>query len=208
MNSLKYIRVTAVAMGIGIAASAFAVETQDQFPTERTQLASCADVRWNTQMRQDHPALIDACQEVVTVDGENWARFEASFVRVQTDGNVVFSVRDRRDRSVEEVTLMTTPGQVAYMDGRETPFNRLNSSDRVNLYMPEGEYGFATQPGVPRTQVAAVAPRRATQPVIVAQRDPLPATLPTTAGPLPWVALGGLLSLLGGLGLTTLRRNA
>lgn len=209
MNSLNYIRLTTVAMGISVAATTFAAETRDQFPTERTQLASCADVKWNTQMRQDHPALIDACQEVVSVDGENWARFEASFVRIEDDGNAVFSVRDRRDRSVEEVTLETTPGQVAYMDGRETPFRELRSTDRVNLYVPEGEYGFATQPGAPRTQVAAVVPRRApTQPVMVAQRDPMPATLPATAGPLPWVALGGLLSLLGGFGLMTLRRNA
>ena len=86
-------------------------------------------------MRQDHPALIDACQEVVTVDGEKWARFEASFVRILNAGNAVFSVRDQRDRSVGEVTLETRPGQVAYMDGRETPFRQLRSVDRVNLYV-------------------------------------------------------------------------
>jgi LPXTG-motif cell wall-anchored protein len=31
--------------------------------------------------------------------------------------------------------------------------------------------------------------------------------LPTTAGPLPWLALLGFLSLLGGLGLTLRRWN-
>lgn len=208
MNSLKYIRLTAVAMGIGVAASACAAEPQDQFPTERTQLTSCADVKWNTKMEQNHPKLIDACREVVNVDGENWARFETKFVKIADDGSVVFSVRDRRDRSVEEVSLLTTPGQVAYIDGRETPFRQLRSTTRINLYVREGQYGFATRPGAPRTRIAAVAPRPArSQPVMVAQRDPLPATLPATASLLPWVAFGGLLTLLGGLGMTILRRN-
>jgi hypothetical protein len=40
---------------------------------------------------------------------------------------------------------------------------------------------------------------------MLAQRDTNREVLPTTAGPLPWLALVGLLSLLGGLGLT-LRR--
>lgn len=105
---------------------------------------------------------------------------------------------------------MPTPGQVAYIDDRPIPFRQLRSRDAVNLHVPEGQYGFATQPGVPHEQVAAIMPATptaaATQPM-VAQRD-FPAELPRTAGPLLWLALGGLLSLLGGLGLTLRRRCA
>jgi LPXTG-motif cell wall-anchored protein len=74
----------------------------------------------------------------------------------------------------------------------------------VNLYVPEGQYGFATQPGVPEDQVATVAP--AVQPT-VAQTD-LPDVLPRTASFLPWLALSGGIALLGALSLMLLRRRA
>lgn len=170
---------------------------------------------------QYHPNLIDACQEVILVEDENWARFAAKFVRIEPDGNVIFSVRDQRDRSVEEVVLVPNPGQTAYIDDRATPFSALRTTDSISLYVPEGEYGFATQPGVPREQVAKVrAPSDSTTSGssarvdstdstdrTVARNDTRRSQLPTTAGPLPWLLLGGILSMFAGLGLT-LRRKA
>ena len=199
---------TAAVLGLAAFAVAAGLQAQEEqrFPTERTQRASCADIDWNQEMLGKHPGLIEACQEVVVAGGQTWARFEAKFVRVEPDGTVVFSVRDARDRSIEEVRIMPTAGQVAYIDDRATPFRQLRSRDAVNLYVPEGQYGFATQPGVPQEQVAAVVPAPPT-PAEATTQD-LPAVLPRTAGPLPLLALGGLLSLLGGLGLTLRRRCA
>ena len=221
MNSLKLIAVTGMLMGVAVTGAAGAQE--QAFPTERSRPAACADVKWNADMLRRHPTLIDACREVVVVDGTTWARFEAKFVRVEPDGRVIFSVRDQGDRSIEEVRLMPAEGQVAYIDSRATPFRQLKTTDAISLYVPEGEYGFATKPGVPREQLAAVvapttpAPRPATRAPMVAQSDETPpmvaqsvntpSTLPQTAGPLPWLALGGLLSMLGGLGLTMRRRS-
>jgi hypothetical protein len=192
------------------AAAGVQAEERQRFPAERSQLATCAEIEWNQEMLNQHPGLIHACQEVVVAGGQNWARFAANFVRVEPDGTVLFSVRDSRDRSVEEVRMMPTPGQVAYIDNRATPFRQLRSNDLVNLYVPEGRYGFATQPGVPEEQVATAAPVRATpapaaQPT-VAQRT-LPAELPRTASFLPWTALTGGFALLGGLSLMLLRRR-
>jgi LPXTG-motif cell wall-anchored protein len=212
MKSLNAIRLTVAIFGFAITSAAGAVEEQQpRFPAERSQPVSCADVNWNKEMVQNHPGLIDACREVVIANGKTWARFEARFVRVDPDGQVVFSVRDRSDRSLEEVLLMPAAGQMAYIDNRATPFRQLRRTDSINLYVPEGEYGFATQPGAPSEQLATVvvAPdtgRSVTQRE-VAQRDPLPAVLPQTASSLPWLALSGLLALLGGLSLTILRRR-
>jgi LPXTG-motif cell wall-anchored protein len=194
-----------------VATAGVQAEERQRFPTERSQPASCAEIEWNQEMLSRHPGLINACQEVVVAGGQNWARFAAQFVRVEPDGSVLFSVRDARDRSVEQVRMTPTAGQVAYINDRATPFRQLRSSDVVNLYVPEGQYGFATQPGVPEDQVATVAPARtepapAAQPT-VAQRD-LPAVLPRTASNLPWLALSGGLALLGALSLTLLRRRA
>lgn len=210
---------TAVLLGLALASSA--VAQQEPFPGERTSAKSCADVDWNRDMLLNHPSLVDACQEVISVEGENWARFAAKFVRVEPDGNVIFSVRDQRDRSIEEVVLVPNPGQTAYIDDRATPFRNLRTTDSISLYVPEGAYGFATRPGVPREQVArvaapadstrsgaaAAADNRSTTDRTVARNDSTRTQLPTTAGPLPWLVLAGLLSIFAGLGLT-LRRQA
>ncbi|MCC5793466.1 MAG: hypothetical protein JJT85_01870 [Chromatiales bacterium] len=210
MNSINMIRTTAAVVALAVTGAAGAQSEQQRFPAQRTQAASCAEINWNQEMLQQHPGLIEACQEVVVAGGRTWARFAANFVRVEPDGVVIFSVRDRRDRSLEEVRLTPTEGQVAYIGNRPTPFRQLRTTDVISLYVPEGEYGFATQAGVAPAQVAAAAPARASSAPIAqqtaARREPLPARLPTTAGLLPWVAFAGVLSLLAGLGLTLRRK--
>ena len=212
MNKLYIIGATAM---LGVAMAGVASGQDEAFPKERSQPMSCEAVKWNAEMLRVHPTLIDACREVVVVDGQTWARFDAKFVRVEPDGEVVFSVSEPGDRAIEQVRLMPAEGQVAYINDRATPFRQLRTTDSISLYVPEGQYGFATKPGVPREQLAVVVPAT-TKPVaqapatatpMVAQQRTLPDVLPTTAGPLPLVALGGLLSLLGGLGLTLRRRS-
>jgi hypothetical protein len=197
-----------------LSASLFGVAgaQQEPFPREREQARSCAEVDWNQDMTRNHPRLIEACREVVTAGGRNWARFEAKFASVAPDGTVTFSIRDSRDRHIEDVTLQPATGQVAYIDNRATPFAQLRRDQLVNLYVPEGQYGFVTQPGAPLEQVAVVtapapALAPAPAPARVAAVEPRAARLPATAGPLPWFALGGLLSLLAAAGVRLGRRH-
>lgn len=210
MKTLYVSTITTALLSLALASTAVAQELQEDFPAERTATASCDNIDWNRDMLLHHPSLIDACQEVVIVDDESWARFAARFVRIDSKDNVIFSVRDQRDRIIEEVTLDPRPGQVAYIDGRATEFNRLSTTDRISLYVPEGQYGFTTQPVAEEQLAVVVEPAEA--PVVrtdrtVAQRDTSRSVLPTTAGPLPWFALVGFLSMLGALGLTVRRWN-
>lgn len=199
-----------MAMVLSASLLGVAVAQQQQFPREREQAKSCAEVDWNKDMTTNHPRLTDVCREVVTVAGRNWARFEAKFARIEPDGKVSFSIRDSRDRPIEEVTLQPARGQVAYIDNRATPFSQLHRDQLVSLYVPEGQYGFVTQPGAPLDQVAVVtapAPTPAPATTRVATVEPRTARLPATAGPLPWIALGGFLSLLGAVGMRLTRRR-
>jgi hypothetical protein len=213
MKKLYVMSMTTALLGLALASTAVAQQLQEEFPAERTRTATCDDIDWNMDMLRNHPNLIGACQEVVLVDGESWARFDAEFVRVEPDGNVIFNVNDDRDRLIETVTLDPTTGQVAYIDDRATPFSQLRTTDRISLYVPEGQYGFATQPVAQERLATVIVPANApiavepTTDRTLAQRDTRPTVLPTTAGPLPWLALGGLLSMLGGLGLTLRRRS-
>jgi len=219
MKTLKATRLTLSLLGLAIAGAVAAQQPSTDFPTERTKPASCDDFKWNVDMTREHPRVIDACQEAVTADGSTWARLAARFVRVQSDGQVVFSVRDKNDRVIEQVTMEPAPGQVAYIDDRATEFNRLSTTDNINLYVPEGEYGYATQP-VAKARfarvlpvVAATAPSAESAPaappvraVAMASEQPLPSRLPATASLLPWLAFTGVLLMFGGLTMRLRRK--
>jgi hypothetical protein len=213
-------------LSLAIAGAVSAQAPATDFPTERTKPATCEDFGWNADMTRDHPRVIDACQEVVQAEGATWARLDARFVKVKGDDTVVFSIRDKRDRLVDEVTMEPAPGQVAYINDRATEFDKLSTTDAINLYVPEGEYGYATQP-VPTQrfvrvvpvvavdppaapvveeqddEVAIAAPRRE---VMVADNEPAPAMLPKTAGMLPWALFAGGLLLFAAFSLRLQRK--
>ena len=222
MKSINTTRLTMTLLALGLSAGALAQQpTSDNFPAARDRPATCEDFKWSDQMLQEYPRVANACQEVVTVDGQTFARFNAQFVRVESDGVVNFTVRDRNESFVDELTIQPAQGQMAYINDRPTEFRNLRTSDAINLYAAEDEYGFATQPRGPREQRAQLrtvaaqpiaATRTPAEPLYdrttaVAQVDErAPRMLPQTAGSLPWVALAGMLSLLGGLGLAIQRK--
>lgn len=219
MNKRDGMRTLAALVGVACAGAVGAQEINpDELPPERNRPATCQQVNWNDAMLEQHPNLVEACQEAVVVDGTTWARLAASFEEVEEDGDVRFQIQDRLRSNVGEVTIEPAPGQVAYINERRTPFEELDRGQQVNLYVPEGQYGFASLPGAPMSQVARVSggdPGAMTasaqdRDAAATQRpddaDPVLARLPATAGPLPWLAFGGALSVLGGIGLGLRRR--
>ncbi|MEX0899379.1 MAG: LPXTG cell wall anchor domain-containing protein [Gammaproteobacteria bacterium] len=217
--------VKTVATLVGLACAGAVVAQQlpvEELPPERTRPATCNEVEWSDELKAAYPNIVDACQEAVVVDGKTWARFSASFEEVEEDGEVRFQIRNRYSGNLGDVTIEPAPGQVAYINERRTPFDQLTRGQRVNLYVPEGHYGFASLPGAPMNQVAGVSSdgdpgarssmyaqagsgssQRSASPD---DADPVLAQLPATAGPLPWLAIGGALSLLGGIGVGLRRR--
>ncbi len=223
MKNSNVTRFTLTLIGLAVAGVLSAQQTPTDFPVKRTQPATCDDFMWHADMLRDHPRVVDACQEAVNAEGETWARLAARFVKVQPDGLVVFSVRDKRDREIDEVAMEPAPGQVAYINDRATEFDKLASTDRLNLYVPEGEYGYATRPAVVTERFVRVAPPIARTPppppapvyaapaapapaLAMNDRSTMPARLPSTAGVLPWFALGGSLLLFAALTMALRRK--
>ncbi|MGA9333166.1 MAG: hypothetical protein WBV39_02695 [Rudaea sp.] len=212
MKSTRKIQISATILSLAIAGVVFAQQPTN-FPDEQVHKASCTDFNWNADMAREHPRVVKACQEVVVVNGVNWARLAANFTRVDNDGTVNFNIHDQHNRYVEAVTIEPRAGQVAYINDRPTAFDHLHTTDSINLYVPEGQYGYATRPGVSEDEVAMAAPTPATPPppadadtqTALADNSAPPEMLPQTASDIPLLALGGLLSLFGGLVLT-LRR--
>lgn len=214
MDRSTVVTMAAAMLSLALATSVIAQQTPD-FLAKRSATLSCEAMNWNVRMLKNHPLLADACLEIVVVNGQSWARFDARLSMLERDGLVVLNLVNHRDRPIEEVTFMPTSGQVAYTNDRATPFRQLRVTDRVSLYVPEGEYGFATQPRVTGEQIAEVVEPAAP---VVSERAVTQTTTPSAnraanrsavfpeiPSLLPWFALAGLLSLLGGMVLT-LRR--
>lgn len=226
VNGLGGIQLAATLIGVACAGAVGAQQASDggdNLPQPRTQAASCAGVAWEADLLARYPRIGDACQEVVMSEGRKWARFEAELVRAYADGRVTLDFQDRRGSSIEQITLMPARGQRVSIDGRIVEFKDVQRSQELNLYLPEGMFAMATEPGAPLEELAEIVlepverraevspePARAAAEPLLAQADRTPgrtpAVLPDTAGPLPLFALAGLLSMLGGLGLAIRRR--
>jgi hypothetical protein len=212
-NATTGIRIAATVLA-GVFATAASAQ-QERLDTRNldpsVQAASCAAVDWNEDLLAQYPRIAEGCQEVVTSEGKRWARFGANFVRSNRDGSVTLDFQNRQGRSMEELTLMPAQGQRVSIDGRPYRFSELTRGQQLNLYVPEGMYALALEPGAPPEQLAQVVAPPA-QGVQLAQADRAPAAaaparqLPNTAGPLPLLALGGLASVLAGLALSIRRR--
>jgi len=174
--------------------------------------ASCNELNWHREFVTSYPWAAEACREVVTVNGAKWARFEGEFLGINDDGSFDTEFTSRSDGNLGRVTLMPTAGQQARLDNRQVAFADLDDGQVLSFYVPEGAVGFAVEPGAPNSQFVRVADASARAPIVLAQADTdtdmdtRDSELPNTAGPLPLIALGGLLSLFGGLGLTMRRK--
>jgi len=225
-TKMNAIQLAAALIGVVCAGAVGAQQASDggnNLPRPRTQSASCADVAWEQDLLERYPRIGDACQEVVMSEGRRWARFEAELVRAYADGRVTLDFKDRRGSSIEQITLMPARSQRVSIDGRSVQFKDLDRAQELNLYLPEGMFAMATEPGAPLEELAEIVlepverradispepAQTASEPLLAqADRTPgrTPAVLPDTAGPLPLFALAGLLSLLGGLAFTIRRR--
>jgi hypothetical protein len=214
MNEVSTARLAMTLFAVMCASTAGAqqpLDTQDLAAT-RVQAASCADVEWETNLLAQYPRIAEGCQEVIGANGRQWARFEAELLRSNPNGTVTLNFKNREGRSLETLTLMPVDGQRVAIGSRQYRFSELEAGQTLSLYVPEGIFAVAAEVGAPTEQLAQIV----REPVQLAQAQPAPQpaaqpaqprqTLPQTAGALPLVALAGLLSAFGGVGLGIRRR--
>lgn len=180
--------------------TALAQGNAQNMPAPQVSAESCAEVQWSSQILAQYPQISEACQEVIAVNGQNWARIEGRLVNVNANGSVTSLVLDRTGKGMGRITLKPAPDQKVLLEGKEYSFYQLQKGAILNLYIPEHMYAVATEPGAPG-EMAAIQPQP-TQEVA----EQMPQELPRTAGPLPWVLLAGGGILLVGFGLTLGRR--
>src|SRR5690348_13880844 len=203
-NKSNVMIATALAASIAWAGGALAQQTQQQpmnpaaAPEPAVNTESCTQMDWNPDLLARYPWVKDACQEVVVVDGQKYARFEGHVVNQNRDGSIKTQFVDRSGQHTRDwgyMNLKPAEGQHVFLAGQPAHFNELPRRQVLNFYVPANVLGVSEKPGAEVAQ-------------IVEEPQPQVASaLPQTASPLPAIGLAGLVSLLAGLGLAIRNRG-
>lgn len=185
---------------LGLVHGGIAFGQTQGIPNPQVSPESCSQVQWSPKLLQQYPRIADACQEVLTVNGENWARIEGRLIRENPNGSITAMVVDSKGRGMGSVTIKPAPDQKVIFEGREVRFDQLQTGAILHLYIPEHMYAVATEPGAPAEEMSQIE-EEPTEDVAQSEEQ-----LPATAGALPWVLLAGGGIALIGLGLTLRRR--
>ena len=204
--------ITAV-LALGVFMASGAVLAQDQestaqnLPPPQIDAASCAQIQWAPQIVAEYPRMPRACQEVVTANDVKWVRFGAKLVRI-TNNVALMEIQNPHGGSLGTFRIRPTAAARIKVDGEEYSYWQIPKGHVLNYYIQEGKLGVATAPGEPQAELAVIEPPPATEVAETEPAETTPAALPETAGPLPWIALSGILLVLVGLGLTLGRRSS
>jgi hypothetical protein len=194
--SIKTMTMSALSAACLIALAS-AANAQSKMDRSFTAVANdCSSVVWSERALATYPTIASACQSVEERNGKKYVKFQGTLERnVNRGQQLVVNFKDGG-----KVTLTPPPEAGFYVNGKKTAVADLQTGSQLNFYIAEDRLA-AQFPDTPEVQTA----RLIIVPIVV--REQQLASLPSTASPLPLVALSGLLSLgLGGL-LTLIRRR-
>ena len=159
---------------------------------------NCGNIQFTSAITSQFPQARNACLDVVTRDGQQYAHFQARVVRVQ--GNTVEAEFKLPDGTYgRPISVTPNPDSRVKIQGRTYRYRDLSRGQELDVYLPPDRWEIA----VHEPEVEFVA---ATTVTTFAIAQPAP-TLPRTASPLPLLgALGGLLTALGFVVMMVRRR--
>ena len=152
---------------------------------------NCDSVTWSEKSLATFPTIAAACQGVEERNGKRYVKFSAKVERVVNRGQqLVLNFKDGG-----KVTLTPPPETKLSINGKKSSVADLERGSQLNFYIAEDRLAaqFPETPEIETTRMVIV-------PILIRDDSERLASLPSTAGPLPLLALGGFLSLgLGGL---------
>jgi LPXTG-motif cell wall-anchored protein len=161
---------------------------------------TCDGVEWSAEALAKYPTIASACQGVEERNGKTYVKFQGELERNIDRGKQL----EIKFKDGGALTVSPPPETALYVDGKKKPVSDLRRGDELNFYIAEDRFEarFDEEEAQP-----VIAPVVARAPVAEDESERMAATLPSTAAPLPLLALSGFLTLgLGGL-LTLYRRR-
>jgi hypothetical protein len=194
--TIKNMTMVSTACLIACAAAATAQTSVDR--SFEAVSRDCSGIQWSDRALAAYPTIASACQGVEERNGKTYVKFEGTLKRnVNRGQQLVVNFKDGG-----EVTLSPPAETSLYIDGKKTKVADLQRGSELNFYIAEDR--LAAQ--FPETETQSA--RLIVVPIVVHEQEPeRMAALPETAGPLPLLALGGMLTLGFGGMLTLFRRR-
>ncbi len=169
--------------GLGISANASATDL------------TCSDITFNAEAYAAYASIDKACLEMVDRGGKTFAKMTARVVDQTPGGTQLRYMQQDGTRGPRHKSKMPK-NFVLHLGGQAVLLKDLVERQDINVYIGEE---FWTGPASAAPVVAAAAPPPPPPPAPEPEPEPEPMALPTTAGPLPWLALfGSLFLILGG----------
>jgi len=154
---------------------------------------TCSDIEWSSSVTENVPTVADACDAVVTKNGQLFARVQVEVQRVR-GRNLTFKLLNNDGSSGGSYTQQVATSWRAQIAGRSYRASELSRGQELNVYLPHDRWAII--------HVDEDGPDMEDAVEVVAA-----ASLPETASPLPLIGmLGGLFVLLG-TGLGAIRRR-
>lgn len=161
----------------------------------------CSGVQWSERALSTYPTIASACQGVEQRNGKTYVKFSGTVQR-NADRGKQLTVNFKDGGMI----TLTPPAETnLYVNGKRTPVANLQRGDALNFYIAEDRLAAQfPENDTPTAQYVIV-------PIVVRDQDTsneqLAASLPSTASPLPLLALCGFLSMGLGAALTILRKR-
>ena len=170
------------------------------------QNPECQDVRFSDEVLKRLPGAQEACLDVITRDGQDYAVLRAQLLRVQ--GNTL-SVRVMHPDGTQSapMRIRADPGRRVLVDGKPVRVSELASNQELTAYVRVDRPMVALAPAT-GTEPLDVVPMAMVEEETRLAAGPTEPEMPRTAGPLELVALFAAFFLAAGLLLTALRKVA
>ena len=156
---------------------------------------TCGDITFSPEAFAAYEFVDQACLEMVDRDGTTYAKMTGQVVAQTASGTHMRYTH--ADGSLGPSHQANNPGFETMIEGEPVMVKDLSVRQSVNVYISDE---FWAPPPVEVAEAAPPPPPPPPPPPAPEpEPEPEPEVLPTTAGPLPWLALfGSLFLLLGG----------
>ena len=180
MKRINLKAVLAALMGLGLTVNANAED------------ATCSNITFTPEGFAAYEFIDKACLEMVDRDGTEYAKLTAQVVAQTASGTHLRYTHS--DGTLGPSHQSNAPADFeAMIDGEPVVVKDLAVRQTVNIYVSDAFWAAPMPAPAPAAAPPPPPPAPAPEP------EPEPEALPTTAGPLPWLALfGSLFLLLGG----------
>lgn len=169
-------------------------------PGAGAQSSACRTVEFSDRVLQRFPHARDACLDVITRNGEQYAVFKADLLRVSGNTARIRAKLPSGQRAPAQ-SIRFDPQRRVLVDGKPLHPTQLAVGQELTAYVK------VTEPAA--TLAPADQEALATYPIEHAEAEQVAsAQMPETASPVPLFGLGGALMLAIGAALAFVRRRA